>query len=152
MRLPDFWTGLTFAVFGLSIAIIAHGFPVPAGAASPRLFPTIIGGGMIVLGGAIAIRGLRTATEFQAPAWCRAPRQMALMAYLPLAIVAFALAVPLFGTVAVAVPIVVIHCLIYGMKPLNAVVLGVVAGTAVPLIFGRLLGIPLPYGVIEGLL
>lgn len=152
MRLPDFWTGLALAAFGLAIALIARGFPVPAGAASPRLFPTIIGAAMALMGAAIALRGFRNAADFTMPEWLGKPRRMALMAYLPLAIIIFALIAPTYGTIAVAVPIMIVHCMIYGLKPLPAVAMGLFAGTAIPLAFGELLGIPLPYGVIEELL
>ena len=152
MRLPDFWTGLAFGAFGLAIALIARGFPVPAGAASPRLFPTIIGAAMALIGAAIALRGFRNAADFTIPEWLGNPRRIALMAYLPLAIIVFALAAPTYGTIAVAVPIMTVHCVIYGLNPLHAVVMGLVAGTAIPLAFSELLGIPLPYGVIEELL
>jgi len=151
MRLPDFWTGLAFAALGISIAVMARGLPAPAGAASPRLFPTLIGGGMAVLGAAIAVRGLRTASDFTWPEWVGHPRRLALMAYLPAAIVVFALVAPIYGTIAVAVPIIVIHSIIYGLRPISALAIGVTAGVAIPMVFTNLLGIPLPYGVIEGM-
>lgn len=152
MRLPDFWTGAVFAALGITIAVMANGLHAPAGAASPRLFPLIIGSLMAVMGSAIALRGLAQGIGIERPDWLGDRRRMALIAYLPVAIAAFAILAPDYGTIAVAVPIVAIHCLIYGLPLLGALGMGIFAGGLIPLAFTRLLGIPLPHGIIEGLL
>ena len=149
MRLPDFWTGLAFAILGIGIAYLAQGFHVPAGAASPRLLPTIIGSVMAVLGGLIALRGRRKAGDVALPEWISSPRQIALVAFIPVAIIAYGLLAPVIGSIAIAIVIVTVHCLIYGVKPLTSVVVGVVAGFVVSIIFSHLLGIPLPEGLLE---
>lgn len=152
MRLPDLWTGLVFCLLGIAITLQARGFHVPAGAASPRLFPMIVGVTMALLGGAIALRGLRTAGTFQLPVWMRSPQRLALVAWLPGSIILFALLAPRFGTIAVAVPLMVIHGLLYGLSPVKALLTGVIGATALALFFTHLLGVPLPYGLIEELL
>jgi len=152
MRVPDFWTGLAFCLLGAAIALKAQGFHVPAGAASPRLFPTIVGGAMALMGAAVALRGRRSIGDFRLPHWVRKPRQLALVLWLPLAIVLFLSFAPDWGTVALALPLVVIHCLIYGLPPLRAALVGLFAGVAVPMFFIHVLGVPLPQGAIEGLL
>lgn len=149
MRLPDLWTGLAFCLLGIAIAWQARGFHVPAGAASPRLFPMIIGSVMALLGGAIAVRGLRGADGFQMPGWMRSPRRLALVLWLPASVILFALLAPRFGTIAVAVPLMVIHGLLYGLSPVKALLSGVVGATALALFFTQLLGVPLPHGLIE---
>jgi len=149
MRLPDFWTGLAFAIFGVTIALLAQGFHVSAGAASPKLLPTIIGSIMAVLGGVIALRGWRNAGDVAMPAWVSSPQQMALIAFIPVAIIAYAVLAPVLGSMIVAVVIVTAHCLLYGVKPLTAAIVGVAAGLVVSLLFSHLLGIPLPQGILE---
>lgn len=149
MRLPDFWTGLAFAIFGVTIALLAQGFHVSAGAASPKLLPTIIGSIMAVLGGLIALRGWRNAGDVAMPAWVSSPRQMALIAFIPVAIIAYAVLAPVLGSMIMAVVIVTAHCLLYGVKPLTAAIVGVAAGLVVSLLFSHLLGIPLPQGILE---
>src|SRR5690606_34656179 len=99
---------LAFAILGLAIALVARGFHVPAGAASPRLLPMIIGGTMAAMGTAIMLRGLREAGSFTRPDWLGSPRRLALIAYLPIAIAAFVWLTPTLGTIAVAVPMVAI--------------------------------------------
>ncbi len=152
MRLPDFWTGLAFAALGLAIAVMARGFHVPAGAASPKLLPMIIGATMAAMGAAIALRGLREAGSFTRPQWLGAPRRILLVAYPFAAIIAFITLAPQFGTMALAVPIVAVNCLVYGLRPLGAIATGLVAGIGITLVFTKLLGVALPEGIIEGLL
>lgn len=152
MRLPDFWTGLAFAALGLAIAVMARGFHVPAGAASPKLLPMIIGGTMAAMGAAVALRGLREAGSFSRPQWLGSPRRILLVLYPLAAIVVFITFAPELGTIALAVPMVVIHCLIYGLRPASAIATGLVAGVGISLIFTHLLGVALPEGIIEGLL
>ena len=150
MRLPDFWTGLAFVAIGIAIAAKAQGLHVPAGAASPRLFPTIIGILMTLFGGAIALRGFRNAGDVALPAWISSPRKVALVAFLPIAIIFYGLASPYLGSFVVAIILVSIHCIIYGVKPLPSLVIGAAAGVITTLIFTQGLGIPLPEGVIFG--
>lgn len=152
MRLPDFWTGLAFAALGAAIALTARGFHVPAGAASPKLLPMLIGCTMAVMGGAIALRGLREAGNLTKPDWLGSPRRMLLIAYPLVAIIAFITFAPTLGAMALAVPLVAINCLIYGLRPLGAIATGLVAGIGISLIFTHLLGVTLPEGLIEGLL
>lgn len=149
MRLPDFWTGLAFAILGGTIALLAQGFHIPAGAASPRLLPTIIGSIMAVLGGLIALRGWRNAGDVVMPGWFSSPRQMMLIVFIPMAIIAYGLLAPVVGSMLMAIVIVTTHCLIYGVRPLTAAAVGVIAGLAISIIFSHLLGIPLPEGILE---
>jgi putative tricarboxylic transport membrane protein len=152
MRLPDFWTGLGFAAVGVAIAVQAQGFHVPAGAASPKLLPTIVGSFMALFGGLIALRGWRSAGEVALPAWLSSPRQMALVAFLPIAVIAYGLLAPAIGSSLVAMVILTLHGMIYGLRPLHALLLGVVVGLVATFLFIHALGIPLPAGPIEELL
>ena len=152
MRLPDFWTGLAFTALGIAIAVYAQGFHVPAGAASPRLLPTIVGGFMAMFGGLIAFRGWRGAGNVELPGWLSSRRQIALIVFLPLAVVAYGLLALRFGSIPVATVIVFLHSVIYGLRPIYALILGLFIGLVVTYLFIHVLGIPLPAGPIEELL
>lgn len=152
MRLPDFWTGLLFAGLGIAIAVYATTFRIPAGAASPQLFPIVIGTIMAAAGGLIAVRGIANLRDFERPDWVSSPRRVALFAYIPFAIVVFALLAESLGTILLSTAIVTVHTLIYGLRLIPAVTIGLLAGAGIPLIFTRLLGIPLPAGIIERLI
>lgn len=149
MRLPDFWTGLLFAALGVAIAVYATTFRVPAGAASPRLFPIIIGSIMVFAGVLVAIRGFKDIGAFQTHEWMRSPRKIALVCYIPIAVIAFILLAPSLGTILTATIIVTVHAFIYGLRPFSAIAVGVIAGVGVPAIFVKFLSVPLPVGIIE---
>jgi len=56
----DFFAGLMFIAFGLGAIIIGSGYPLGAAARmGPGYFPRILGILLLVLGGALSIRGLR---------------------------------------------------------------------------------------------
>jgi putative tricarboxylic transport membrane protein len=150
MRMPDFWTGLAFAVIGIAIVAKAQGLHIPAGAASPKLFPTIIGSFMALFGGLIALRGLRDAGSVVLPAWTSSPRVIALILFLPVAIMFYGLVAPILGSTFVAIILVAIHCVLYGIHPASAVAIGLTAGVVTTFIFTHGLGVPLPQGVILG--
>lgn len=149
MRLPDFWTGVLFMALGITVAYMAQSFHVSAGAASPRVFPTLIGTVMAVLGAAIALRGWRSAGALSVPAWFSNPRQVALVVFLPIAVLAYGLLAPIYGSTPVAFGVITVHCLIYGLRIPLAVAVGVAGSLIVTFIFIKLLGVPLPEGIVE---
>ena len=63
--------------------------------------------------------------------------------------VVFALLAESLGTILLATVIVTVHVLIYGQRVIPAVSIGLLAGVGIPLVFNRLLGIPLPAGIVE---
>ncbi|MEN9059796.1 tripartite tricarboxylate transporter TctB family protein [Ponticoccus litoralis] len=152
MRLPDFWTGLGFACLGSFVVQRATGFPEPAGAASPRLFPYIIGSGLLLLGIAIAARSLRARRAAghggffrpEAPDWMRNPLALARVLLIPLSIVLFGLLAPAFGTLLVATPLIFLNALAWQEKPLPALLSAVTICVIVTLFFTRIMRVPLP--------
>lgn len=75
-----------------------------------------------------------------------------LIAFIPVAIIAYGLLAPVVGSIVMAIIIVTAHCLLYGVRPLTAIIVGVAAGVIVSVLFSHLLGIPLPEGVVEGMI
>lgn len=154
MRASDLATGLAFAALGLAVALLAQDFREPAGAASPRLFPTLIGGVMAALGIAVAGRDLRRrglAVPVRREPWMR-DRRLAVALSIPLAIATFGLVAPRFGTVATSTAIVAAVAVLWGAGPLRALVVGAVFSLALYLFFARVMSVPLPRGPVEGLL
>ena len=124
MRLPDIWTGLGFACLGGFVVLRATTFPEPAGAASPRLFPYMIGSAFVLLGLAVVARSLRARRHDDgrlfrpvAEDWMRSPRRMVRVLLIPLTIVAFGLLSPAFGTLLVATPLIFLNALAWQEKP-----------------------------------
>ncbi|NDW00887.1 tripartite tricarboxylate transporter TctB family protein [Salipiger sp. PrR002] len=159
MRLPDIWTGLGFAVLGIFVVLQAQGFPEPAGAASPRLFPRIIGGAFVLFGLMIAGRSLAARLQGgdvrlvpQMEDWMRSPKRLARIVFIPLAIVLYGLLAPLLGSLPVSVVLVFVSALLWDERPLAAALVAVGVCLAVTLFFIEVMRVPLPTGPFPGAL
>lgn len=145
MKLNDAVVGATFVATGSAIYGGTLGFPqLEGGHPGPALFPRILAALMVLFGGALAIRGLRT-REAWAANWLRG-RGLA-NALLGLGAVAAYMAVVdrlgflLTATLLLFGLMVWLHV---GVPRAAAIALGVALGTY--LLFGRLLLVPLPRG------
>lgn len=157
MRLPDLWTGLGFALLGGFVALRATTFPEPAGAASPRLFPYIIGGaialfGLMIAGRSIAARlnGAQIAFLPAAEEWMGDPRRILRIILVPLSVLLFGLLAPTFGTLLVAAPLVFLNAIAWEEKPLSALISAILVCLVVILFFTRVMHVPLPTGPLFG--
>ncbi|MGR3199090.1 MAG: tripartite tricarboxylate transporter TctB family protein [Paracoccus sp. (in: a-proteobacteria)] len=149
MKLPDFWTGLAVVAIGLFVVFQTLGFPDVAGGASPRLFPQIIGGLLVVLGGSITARtlvrdGFRPGWD--RPEWLADPRRIARILYIPVAIAVFALAAPSVGTVLVSAVLLFGFSLLWETRWLPALIFAVAFSIALYLFFTEVMRVPLPAG------
>lgn len=152
MRLPDLWTGLAIAALGLFAVLQAQGFAEPAGAASPRLFPRIIGVAFMLCGLAVAARDLGRGKAALIPpgeAWMRHPRQVARVASVPLAIVFYGLLAPVAGSLAISLVLVFISALLWNERPFGATISALIVCIAVTLFFTRIMRVPLPAGPLD---
>lgn len=157
MRLPDIWTGLGFALMGIFVVLRATTFPEPAGAASPRLFPYIIGSAMALMGMAVALRALAARRGADgarllpvAEDWMRDPRRIARVLLIPATIILYGLLAPGLGTLLVAVPLMFLNALAWQERPLPALISAVVVCVIVTLFFTRVMRVPLPTGPFFG--
>lgn len=157
MRLPDLWTGLGFALLGGFVALRATTFPEPAGAASPRLFPYIIGGAILLFGLLIAARsvvarmnGAPVSFMPRAEGWMRDPRRILRIAMVPLTIVLYGLLAPQWGTLLVATPLVFLNALLWQERPLAALISALLICLGVSLFFTQVMRVPLPTGPFFG--
>lgn len=149
MRLPDLWTGLAVTALGLFVILQAQGFPEPAGSASPRLFPRIIGAAFMICGLAVAGRDFARGKAALLPpgeAWMRHPRQVARVAFIPLAIVLYGVLAPLAGSLWISLVIVFVSALLWNERPLSATLSAAIVCIAVTLFFTRVMRVPLPRG------
>lgn len=157
MRLPDIWTGLGFAIFGIFVVLQAQGFPEPAGAASPRLFPRIVGSGFVLFGLLIAGRSLAARMQGaevrllpEVEDWMRSPKRLARILFIPLAIVLYGLLAPVLGSLPVSVVLVLVSALLWDERPIAAAVVSIAVCLAVTLFFIEVMRVPLPTGPFPG--
>ena len=155
MRFSDLVTRLVFAALGISIAIIAQGFPSLGGVVGPSLFPSIVGVAMAVAGFAIAGKAALAGEALPivvSAEWARDPRKIAAVAIVPVAIAAFALLAPVAGSIVVGMVILTASALIWRERILTAVLVGCLVSFGVYVFFYFGLRVSLPGGFIEGLL
>lgn len=149
MKLPDIWTGLAIVAIGLFVLLQTLGFPDVAGGASPRLFPQIIGGLLVILGGSITVRtlvrdGFRPGWD--RPEWLSDTRRVLRIIYIPVAIAVFALAAPMAGTVIVSAVLLFGFSLLWETRSLPALIFAVAFSFVLYFFFTKVMRVPLPAG------
>ena len=152
MRVSDRVSGLFFAVLGLAILIAAWGYRTPgSGLASPALFPTIVGGIIVLsgLGVAISAGGDPDASLPSAP---MSGRALASIIIVPLCIVFYTLFASRIGSITASFVIVLAPALVWRVRFSVAVIVALVAALVVNALFILALRVPLPRGLIEGML
>jgi putative tricarboxylic transport membrane protein len=147
--------GLGFAGLGGLMLAQARAMPVLAHIEfGPGLFPSIVGGLMLLGGLALALRAaVATAGRDQGPAaaFLRPPRPLLLAAY-GLAPIAYVVAAPWLGFILTTTLLVTVLARSAGVGLLRAAGLGVAVTLVIHLVFARLMRVALPYGFVETLL
>ncbi len=106
----------------------------------------------MICGLAVAARDLgkgRAALIPPEEAWMRHPRQVARVAFVPLAIVFYGLLAPVAGSLAVSLVLVFISALLWNERPLGATLSALIVCIAVTLFFTRVMRVPLPAGPLD---
>jgi putative tricarboxylic transport membrane protein len=161
MQLSDRVTGLLLVALGAVTAYAGSRLPpVPGQQIGPNVFPMVIGVGLCICGGLIALRvGHHFEAEAEADlaahsAQPAAPTQEAswwrgLMALIPPALLVFyVLAVDRLGFLLTAAAMVLVTALALGARLRLAVPLAIAAPLMVQLLFAKLLRVPLPAGLV----
>lgn len=149
MKLPDLWTGLAIFALGILAIVKAQGFPDVAGGASPRLFPQIIGGILILLGFLVAARAVargEVGAGWERPEWAGDPFKVARILYVPIAIIVFAALARDLGTIPVSALLMIGYSLLWRTGWLAACIFGIVFSVVIYLFFTTVMRVPLPVG------
>lgn len=135
----DCWAGLLFAAFGAAFIVLASGMRLgTAHRMGPAYFPTILGALLIVLGLAIAVRGVRAAAD-RVDLGALRPVVVVLAAVL-----AFALTVQPLGVVLATGALVIVSRLGAARgRAIEIVILAAALAILAALLFVRGLGLPL---------
>ena len=159
MKLNDAVWGALLALLGAAIVIHVQSFPrIPGQNVGPALFPGIVAGALVVCGLILVVRGLRarrlaatSAPWFEAPEWLRSPRHVLAFVVLVASNVFYLLAVDRLGFVLTA--FVYLAVLMWVLRVRLALVLPValVMTLLIHYAFYKLLRVPLPWGVLQGI-
>jgi putative tricarboxylic transport membrane protein len=154
MRLTDLPTGLALIAIGLAVAGYAQTFPpMPGQPVGPSLFPTIIGVGLALVGAALVLAGLRPrdAPWFEIDAWARMPRAGARVVLVIVLLIAYALVVDRLGFLITGTLLLSTLLAAFGARRTIVVPLAIGVTIAIHACFYTLLGVPLPWGVLEAI-
>ena len=154
MRLSDALSGALAVALGATIVAYAQTFPpMPGQNVGPSLFPSVIGGGMVIFGCVLmvpAIRrrdGLRLAIED----WMYRPRMVLNFALVIGLLVFYAVAVDTLGFFITSILFLASLFLAFGVKRLWILPLAAAVTFAIHYAFYSLLRVPLPWGLFEAI-
>lgn len=155
MRLSDTALGGLVAVLGGVITVASLQLPgVPGQAYGAGFFPAIVGVTLALAGVALAATGLRRRDQklLVLPAWLGSPWAVINVLILAASIVLFAVFGDVIGFIPFAIAILWLVQVRLDTPMLRALVVAVIGAIALYLLFDWLLRVPLPDGVLEGLL
>ena len=153
MKISDVLSGLLILIFGTAVVLNARTFPsMPGQSAGPSLFPTLIGGGLMLCGLALVWSGRgRGAPWLQVDDWMRRPRMVLNFGLVFADLVFYAIAVGRLGFFLTAVIFLSVLMLAFGVSRPRIVPLALVVTIVIHYAFYSLLRVPLPWGVFEGI-
>lgn len=155
LNLRDMWAGIVFLALGLSLIFVlipvgvVEPKKVPFEVLSPSYYPRLVAIAMVLLGAAIAIRGVRNASDegrFEAPEKSAVLKVCAAFAIL----FATAYSLPFAGFVlAGSVALAALMVLAGERKPLIIALNAILLPLVLYLFFTKLANIPIPGGVLD---
>jgi putative tricarboxylic transport membrane protein len=159
VKLNDAVWGALFALLGLAILWHVQGFPrIPGQNVGPALFPGILGAALLVCGAILIAGGLKArrgsgaaSTWAVAPEWLRSPRHLLAFAVLVASNVFYLFVVDRLGFLLTAFVYLVALMAVLRVRLVLVVPVAFVMTLAIHYAFYKLLRVPLPWGVLQGI-
>lgn len=152
MKAHDTIVGMVFLCAGTFVAAYAHGLTPPRHLTyGPGFFPFLVGVGLMLVGGGIALQGIRTFRTQPlavAPDWIGSRRKFIRFWILPLGIVFYMVAVEPLGFLATATLLLVAIMKTSGVSVGQSVAVGFIVALVVNLAFASFLHVPLAWGIL----
>lgn len=154
MKLNDAVFGLLLIVLGAAVLAGIQGYPkIPGQPVGPALFPGLVAAGLCVAGVLLVARGWRDRARQPWLAWddwVKSPRHVLALAAVLGAVVFYIVAAEALGFLPTAFAILLVLFLVLRVRPLPAVAVAAVAALLVHTAFYKLLKVPLPWGLLQG--
>lgn len=159
MKFDDAVWGALLAVLGAAVLVHVQGFPrIPGQNVGPALFPGLVAAALVGAGALLIVRGWSARRQaatpgpwWQAPEWLRSRPQLLAFAVLVGVNVFYLLAVERLGFLIVA--FVYLLALMWALRVRlgRAALVALVMTLAIHYAFYKLLRVPLPWGVLQGI-
>ena len=151
MKINDAVVGV--GLIALAIALLVHiqAYPlIPGQNYGQALFPGLIAVGFIATGALLITRGVRQGFPLvQLSPWMRSPPLVTNFIAVCAALVFYIVAVGPLGFIPTGVILLVTLFLKFGVRPVRAIVISIVATFVIHTAFYKLLRVPLPWGILE---
>jgi putative tricarboxylic transport membrane protein len=159
MRLNDAVWGAVLLLFSAVLLIHVQGFPrIPGQQVGPALFPGVLAVALAVCGALLVIKGLATRrvqgerSEWVAfAAWTRSPKHALAFALTIGVNILYILAVDKLGFIPLGVIYLSLLFWVYGVGVRWIVPIAVVMTLGIHYAFYKLLKVPLPWGLLQGI-
>ena len=156
MKFNDAVIGIFFILFGGLLFFVTRDFPpMPGQAYGPDLFPRLIGATMIFAGALLSAKGLRDRREGSAWAapleWMQYPRAVANFVLVIVVLVFYILASERLGFLITGfLCLLVLLIRLRGLSTwASSGVIALASALVIQMFFGRMLRVPLPWGVLQ---
>ena len=153
MRINDALFGVILVALGVALLLAVQSYPkIPGQNVGPALFPGLIAAGLVACGALLVVSGVRGragAPWVAALPWVRSRTHLVRFLVVVASAVAYVLLAGPVGFLIVAPLALVAMFLAFGVRPVTAVVVAIVASAAIWYAFYKLLRVPLPWGVLE---
>ena len=157
MRANDAINGFVLILLAIVMIAMTSTFPAfPGQPYGPSLFPRVLGTLLIICGVLLVWRGLaerRAGARWvdMAP-WTREPWRVVSFFLMLGSLLLYILVGETVGFIPIAFVILLAMFLWFGVKPLNAVIIAVIATFVIHWFFASLLRVPLPRGLLDSIL
>ena len=150
MKMHDGLLGAIFAALGLAVIVQSFGFTIPRHLQfGPGLFPRLMGAGMLVCALGLMAGSVRQKLPLIArPEWFSDRRLTLNVVLIPAACVFYYLASTAVGFQVAALVILVGLFMVNGVRPLQAILVGLAITAATTIVFASILHVPLPWGLL----
>lgn len=158
MKLDDAVWGVLFALLGAVVVGHVQAFPrIPGQNVGPALFPGIVGAAMVVCGAVLVVRGMKarrleagSARWAELPAWMASRPHVLALVVLVAANLFYLLAVQRLGFLLTAFAYLVALMAVLRVRLAVVLPVALVMTLAIHYAFYKLLRVPLPWGVLQG--
>lgn len=152
MKMNDAVAGVILILFAIAVILHARTFPRLHGQDyGPDLFPTIIGGGLILCGALLVVKGMAARREgrlVRLGDWARDGRMLVNVALFVLGIVVYILVSDFIGFIPLAFVLIAVLTVRLGASIPAGLATATVATLVIHTIFAKVLLVPLPWGLL----
>jgi putative tricarboxylic transport membrane protein len=151
VKVNDAVVGAVLIALALAILVHIQAYPlIPGQKYGAALFPGVIAVGLLVTGAVLVARGVRQGFPLiTLGPWLRSPRLVTNFLAICAVLVFYIVAADALGFVLTGTACLGALFLKFGVKPVRAIVIAVVATLVIHTLFYKLLRVPLPWGVLE---